>query len=410
MPQGSCDRVSCTGHGTCVLEAEGPTCECEAGYHAVGSACLSDSSDLGALAEIVGTMTPGVWKEISGAHLQDVFLARAQSDAIDPRIWELGPSAVLHLWCSSAFDGRRWYFGDCGGHNGYNGNELYAFDLVTLAWSRLYDPSPLTDLHVTESSNDMVPVWGPAAAHHYDDFIYSKKANALFVFWPFPGASSTAPKSWRFKLDVPDPALAWQPFPSPAEAMPEGRWDQPYYKTAIHPDTGEIIIYGGASSATGVAALDPVTLTYSRSGGFWDQTVATNSVADIDPVRRRMYSMNVFGAGTGSTSGVLSIDIDASPLAQNQTTLGGTPPIGPYACFIHHAASGLMWAWEGARETFTFDPSTATWTHYANAAGPAPTLTAADNGPFQKCIYIPELDVLAGYNNETEGVWLYRLP
>ena len=57
-----------------------------------------------------------------------------------------------------------------------------------------------------------------------------------------------------------------------------------------------------------------------------------------------------------------------------------------------------------------FQIACAQWKHFANASGPAPTVTAQNNGPLQKCVYIPELDVLAGYNNHTEGVWLYRLP
>jgi hypothetical protein len=402
-----CSRVQCSGQGTCVDGASGPICMCNAGFHAVGSACVSDTTDLSALASVVATMTPGVWKEVPSTQMQTVFQTRTQEDAIDARIWEeTGPNGVLDLWCSSAFDGRRWYFGDCGGHNGYAGNELYAFDLATLTWTRLYDPSPISGAQFV----DPVPVWGPAAAHQYDGFVYSHKANALFVFWPFPGNGASSTFSWKYDLNEPDPAKAWTSFAAPVDAMPGNRWDQPYYKTAEDPLTGDIIIYGGASTASGVAAFDPVALTYSRYGGYWDLTVATNSVADIDPVRRRMFSMNFFDPSTGSASGVLSIDIDATPLSQNQTTLGTTPPVGAYSCFIHHGSSGLMWAWSGGRETYTFDPDTATWTQYANAAGPAPTPGPNNNGPFQKCVYLPELDVLAGYNNAAEGVWLYRLP
>ena len=48
-----------------------------------------------------------------------------------------GVSAVMDDWCGAAFDTRRnrlivWG----GGHNGYYGNELYAFDVDLLKWFR----------------------------------------------------------------------------------------------------------------------------------------------------------------------------------------------------------------------------------------------------------------------------------
>jgi hypothetical protein len=404
-PPPSCDRVTCGGHGSCSVGPMGAMCACESGYHPVGATCVSDTTDLDALEALVAGMATGQWLEITGSRIEDVLITSSELDAIDSRIHAVsGPRSAIIIWCSSAFDGRRWYFGVCGGHNAYNGNELYTFDLATLSWSRLYDPAPLGDEPV--AGLDYAPVWGPQAVHHYDGIIYSPRANAIFVMWPTPHA-------WRYSLDEADPAVAWQAFDSPAEAMGDvSVWDQPYYKTALHPDTGEILIYGGSNTVSGVAALDPETLTYSRSGGRWDLVISGQSTGDVDPVRRRMFSINRFEAGTGADSGVLSIDIDADPLSSGATTLGGEPPAGVSTdgCFLHHAPSGLMWWWGGERETFSFDPDAASWTPYTNAAGPAPSLGDNSTGVYQKCIYVPELDVFAGYNNASEGVWLYRMP
>ena len=57
--------------------------------------------------------------------------------------------------------------GPGGGHGGYHGNEIYAFDLNDLKWHRLNDPDPVipgteyTDLNVA-----------PFAIHTYDGVEY----------------------------------------------------------------------------------------------------------------------------------------------------------------------------------------------------------------------------------------------
>ncbi|MBN2495613.1 MAG: hypothetical protein JXR96_13550 [Deltaproteobacteria bacterium] len=39
-----CEGISCSGHGTCVIEPGGPRCDCQPGYHAEGLACVEDGS------------------------------------------------------------------------------------------------------------------------------------------------------------------------------------------------------------------------------------------------------------------------------------------------------------------------------------------------------------------------------
>jgi hypothetical protein len=39
----TCDGVTCTGHGSCSIVNDSPTCTCETGYHAQGLDCVSDT-------------------------------------------------------------------------------------------------------------------------------------------------------------------------------------------------------------------------------------------------------------------------------------------------------------------------------------------------------------------------------
>ncbi|MHA1569717.1 MAG: hypothetical protein ACTSXZ_09610, partial [Alphaproteobacteria bacterium] len=109
------------------------------------------------LAAIVARMNTGEWAQIPGSSISSVLMTKSEADAIDPRIWGTGSREVIRVWTSSAYDetGHRWFFGVAGGHNSYNGNELYSYDLETLTWARMYDPSPMSG---NVRNGDPVPV------------------------------------------------------------------------------------------------------------------------------------------------------------------------------------------------------------------------------------------------------------
>ena len=80
-----------------------------------------------------------------------------------------GIGGVTNCWAGGAFDTQRdrLYVGPGGGHAGYNGNEIYAFDLNDLKWHRLNDPDPV--IPGTEYTEADV---APFAMHTYDGVEY----------------------------------------------------------------------------------------------------------------------------------------------------------------------------------------------------------------------------------------------
>jgi hypothetical protein len=86
-------------------------------------------------------------------------------------------SGIVRAWNSAVADTHRnrlivWG----GGHNDYGGNEVYAFELATLQWKRLNDPSPVTPCQ--ESSAD----GKPNSRHTYGGLSYIVDADRLFSF------------------------------------------------------------------------------------------------------------------------------------------------------------------------------------------------------------------------------------
>ena len=86
-------------------------------------------------------------------------------------------AAVITAWSGGAYDtvhNRVLIFG--GGHADYSGNELYAFDIGTLTWSRLTDPSPSTYM-----DQDPLPDGQPVSRHSYDGLQYLTHADRFFA-------------------------------------------------------------------------------------------------------------------------------------------------------------------------------------------------------------------------------------
>ena len=138
-------------------------------------------------------------------------------DAPDSQIRPLCPGAdgcanVIGAWSGGTFDpvhNQMLIFG--GGHSDYSGNEVYAFDLGSLQWSRLTEPSP-----DSYKNQDPLPDGNPVSRHSYDGISYVVHADRMFVHggsrWQDGSGTNV---SWAF-----DPtAKTWQNR-EPADEMP----------------------------------------------------------------------------------------------------------------------------------------------------------------------------------------------
>ena len=368
----------------------------QAGQSGVAGQAGSGAGDFTLLGSLSAGWALNEWHELANSHLRDVYLSHAQADAIDPQIWQVsGPDAAIQVWSSGAFDGRRLLIGAAGGHGGYNGNEMYAFDLTTLTWTRLYDPSPTATCAPNGGGADCTTKWGPQALHQYDGLVHSASTHSIFNF-------GTGPKDscWVWRLDeVSNLTTSWHSFAC-APNMPTA-----YMKTAEDPVSGKIIVFGGG--LTGIAALDPVALTWSKTTGG-DAVYASYSVADFDPARGRVHALGVHSGGPLYQKRDV-VSIDASSLAVSESTTIPPDNVSDYACFLYHPPSKKMIAWNGDQHVWSWDPDTDVWTAVATT-GVTPTTSATNGGGIHsKCGFEPSLGVLFGVNNADRGVWAMRL-
>ncbi len=186
---------------------------------------------------VLDNLKPGEWFEVPDSHLEAVAAPVSKFPWLGG---SSGVAGVVTCWCGGAFDSQRdrLYLGPGGGHAGYNGNEVYAFDLNDLKWRRLNDPDPVipgteyTDLNKA-----------PFAMHTYDGLDYLPPPVDRYVV---VGGWNT-PRTYALNPDEPD------------------HWE-------VHPDHG--------TGRTGdISAVDPV------SGLLWLSTPTTfGKLSQFDPL------------------------------------------------------------------------------------------------------------------------------
>ncbi len=327
-------------------------------------------------------LQPGEWYEVPDSHLEDV--AAKQSDFP----WLSGGiGGVIDCWAGGALDTQRdrLYVGPGGGHAGYNGNEVYAFDLHTLKWSRINDPDPVipgtefTDLNKA-----------PFAMHTYDGVEYLPPPVDRYVVIGGWGTPRT------YALDPEHP----------------GRWE--VYADHGTGRTGDISAYDPVSqllwlstptTAGKLSQYDPLSHGWtlrrneSPSPSYYE-------TADVDWRRRLMVS-----CGKGKLKIWQLTDVPGQVEAAEIATEGGQPVVdaaSPGFCYV--PAMDRFAGWANGTDLYTLDLDARKWTrHPAAATNRANPGAAQQWGTFGRFRYSPATNLFVVCNSVKQNVYLYRL-
>jgi len=328
-----------------------------------------------------------------------------------------GQSGVLNDWTGGIFASRVGELGSLvywgGGHNGYYGTEVYAFDLALLRWRRLSEPTLGTDpanprdfgLDAECRFHDGAPV----TMHTYDSVEYDPLQNR---FWltsvgdspsPLPGPPTDCNSRIPAYFDFDDGA--WR---SGSAELPEGA--HRFSATAWDPNRQRIWLHGTQGRGW-LISFDPVSgqsESFSRDGGWVD----IDPNGDIDPLRD-LFVIADFRAGAG-----IRVRDLAQPLNNSvfPPTVGDTEieTLGK-AGFAHVPELDAFVAWKGGASVWLLTPPavdgdwrTANWTWTRiDAGGVVPDNPV--NGPYSKFQYIPSLGIAVIANQRSGPVYAIRL-
>ena len=325
-------------------------------------------------------LAAGQWYEIKGSQLSKVLPSPLPSG-------NSGSRSIMSGWSGGAYDmvnDRLMVFG--GGHADYSGNEVYAFDVNTLAWNRLSNPSSPSNAYRYQDGT-------PTSRHTYDSLKYVPSLNSMCSFGVGSRWEDGSPGSKSDCFNV--GTGRWYQIPSVPGNSGPGQ------KTAYDPNTGLIYHHGGSAKNTGISVFDPSVKRWIETYDGRD-FIATNSTAAFDPKRNKMI---VIGSGVSFVW-----DFAAGSYVAEPFSTSGANDI------VNAAAPGLVYdptidrfvAWHGGGKVYTLNMDTRKWSQVSltNSVRPGAAQSAGTYGRFQ---YIVSKNLYVAVNATDKNVFFFRL-
>lgn len=360
-----------------------------------------EKCDLAWLQRLIASVPKGTWVELADTEMRDILLKK-DDPLMTPAIWGYrGSTAVITAWNGGAFDGCNWYFTG-GGHLAYGGNEIYRFNLQSLSWVRLTNPTP----YVQGSPENLCPGIEdkdlPVATHTYDGFVFSPLTQSLLLWghatycdeWvSFSGARAGDPDTGRDQLWEFNPAThGWAWINNPADT-----WYSP--KSAVDPKSGRIYLCRSRRCWD----FDPRTGKYERETPmpFFEGRFGHGSAA-FDPVREQIVIAGYEKIFAVSSHGALSMG--RPRLVREGSEIGNLNKMG----IVYHPKRDLFILWSGDRSVYTLDPENWMISEFRGSGTKVPI--PATEGVYSRWAYIEDIDVFIGMDNVDQGFWLFALP
>lgn len=303
------------------------------------------------------------------------------------------PWAVIAAWSGGAYDSKRdrlivWG----GGHSDYSGNEIYAFNVNTLTWQRVNNPS--LDVGGSEASG-VYPDGKPRSRHTYDGVEYLPppidRFCGLGAGGTYPSAQIGTPRVDCFNFDT----LQWERFAdTPAYGHP--------VSSAYDPVRGHVWEHPPGTGSR-LTEFDPVANTWTVRGESVGNIYYCNG--EVDPVRRRFLAI---GNGVAAS---WNIDAPGTLLRTNLATTGDKAmQTAQNPGVAYDPVSDRLVAWSGGADVYTLNLDTLVWTRIPPAATNTIIPTPADiRGTYGRFRYIPSKNAFIVVSSTDEDVYIYKL-
>lgn len=331
------------------------------------------------------TLKPGCWYEVPDSTLL-------------PHVPKPQPpgryGSIMGAWSGGAYDtteDRLIVTG--GGHNDYGGNELYAFDVKTLKWSRIWGPSKDIPAIQNKVFMEAYADGNPAQRHTYDGLEYLPKQHRFWVYGGslHHGGGWAGKATWEFDFK----ASKWHR----TEDCPGGG-SFPNV-TGYDPVTGWIWMAGNPGRVP-LYAYDPATGKWTKRG---DDSAGAGKDGAIDYKRRLFVAVGMGGVFAYKLSAEGNIKRQKLETAGDQAIVESIFPGWAY-----DPVADKMVGWCGGADIYALDLDKMEWTKHEPASENKVTPTpAAKNGTFGRFQYIPAMNAYIVVNAVDQNVYLYRL-
>lgn len=331
------------------------------------------------------------WYEAPNTQMNDVAPA-----VIPPGV--SGVKSIMDAWNGGVYDTKRdrlivWG----GGHGNYSGNEIYAFDVNTLQWERITEPSSLqgwTDTDTTYQDGR------PVSRHTYNYLTYLPEpfdnffvAGGTVLYASGYGDDD----SYLFDFNT----LEWQTI---TNKIP----NRSIAAISVWDPVTETVFYHNAGGGSYMSQFNPKTNTWIARGNFGTENegwIQYQWGATIDPIRRKFVAI-----GNGNVY-IWNIADKGNLKHTKLITSGDTEILDALKPGVaYDQVLDKIVAWAGGTDVYVLDLETAVWTRIAPAATNTVTPTTSnENGTFGRFRYIPSKNAYIVVNKTNENVYFFRL-
>ena len=341
----------------------------------------------------IDTLGPGHWLEVPNSHMKSVAFKWPRG--IRYSINSIGVRGVISLWSGGAYDTKRdrlviWG----GGHKGYAGNELYAFNVNILEWERLTDPSLKVNTRPTKPGRYVDGL--PRSCHTYNYVQYVPAIDRFCSFGTaggYPTGNDGTSVTWTFDFDK----KKWKD-----QGEAGGRGIGAY--SAVDPVTGRVFVRGNYPAAR-LAEWDPKTNKWTDRTGRVNHRTDYYKTAAIDPVGRRFFAI-------GKGRAYLYEFGQAGRIKQQIITTKGPQDLVKAACpgLTYDPVIDKVVGWTSGTSLWTLDLDTLTWAEAKPAATNKVTPSApCPTGTYGRFRYMPSGNAYVVVNSWNTNVFVYRL-
>ncbi|MFK8053408.1 MAG: hypothetical protein AB8F65_10590 [Woeseiaceae bacterium] len=336
-------------------------------------------------------LEPGEWFEVPNSRLDS---ANPCPSVVCPP-GNTGLQGVVIAWSGGTYDtvnDQLLIWG--GGHADYSGNEIYGFDVQSLSWSRVAEPSSSFG---GDASSFLYPDGKPRSLHTHNYIEFVPPLNSFVSFGgvaPYPEGGRTTQRVFQYKLATGE----WDVNSIP-DIPPGGR--SRGANAVYDPAINKVWLAQANMANSRLHLYDPDTNSWTSHSEYF---VEFGSVAALDPDRRLLVTV-----GSGQ---LLVWDLDnpdADPFTPNTTGdkyLEGRGAPG----FVFDPTIQKFVGWSSGTSVYTLDPDTWRWTRVAAADSNSVTPTNADQrGTYGRFQYMPQWNAYLVVNNTNQNVYMYKL-
>ncbi|MEX0704601.1 MAG: hypothetical protein WD069_21050 [Planctomycetales bacterium] len=358
------------------------------------SAADAPADDVAALPD-PKTMQPGTWLAVPGSKMRAVCLPEGKFPVLRGS-GGVGPHGIMD-YSGGLFDTKRdrmiiWG----GGHAGYAGNEIYAFDVGTMKWERLNEPSEPTN------GRDTAPDGKPASRHTYNGLAYIAHADRMFGLGGSPCGSGNAvcQNTWIFDFDP----KTWKNM-EPAGTLPSAGYE---CNASYDPETKKV--WWGNDAVTNRFRHGPGLFSYDYDANRWEKHDDFDFgyyISTIDTKRGLLVLMSC-RRERSSPKNVFVYDIRNKDFTRKRwETTGGDEFLGSNKPGLaYDPVADRYVGWTGGA-VYALDPESKKWTKHDPPGGP--DRNKARQGIYGRWRYVPSVNAFIAAHSVDDDVHFFKL-